>query len=262
MTLARGIAARLYHVYANRGRRRRAALQFFPKLHTPAHPRSWTFPQYLDNPACPWLGVLKDLYSRPFAFPASLSPEAGLLVHALVRNIRPTRVIETGSFVGISTIWIAAALLENGDGGELHYFDRFEPMETGPWRPEVLDGDRRAFVQDQLRRAGLDEFVHLHAGDSPDQIRKAAERIGRTEFVFLDADHSVEGVARDLRAAEPLIPTGGHILLHDVYPEHCNNHGPRFAADHANRIGAGRYQHCDLYLAPVNYGLALLRRVR
>src|SRR5690606_37262731 len=115
-------------------------------------------------------------------------------------------------------------------------------------------------------------IVHLHAGDSAEGIRRmsecgqlagpAGESRGSVQFAFLDGDHSLRGVIRDFDAVEPLIPTGGYVLLHDVYPEYAGDYqGPRYVADHAGMIGRGRYERCELYLAPVNYGMALLRRV-
>src|SRR5262245_42335418 len=72
---------------ANRFRFARQQLRFFPMLRAEEdHPKTWTFPSYLDNPAVPWLMVLKEMYAMPLAFPASFSPEAGLLLHALVRS--------------------------------------------------------------------------------------------------------------------------------------------------------------------------------
>src|ERR1043165_6940786 len=124
---------------ANRFRFTRDQRRFFPMLRAEEdHPKAWTFPSYLDNPAVPWLTVLKELYASPLAFPASFSPEAGLLLHALVRSIRPRTIVEVGSFLGVSTIWMAAAL----DAGTndpphipapagsaiIHCFDDFGPI--------------------------------------------------------------------------------------------------------------------------------------
>src|SRR3989442_4223552 len=95
-----------------RGALARWQFRFFPKLERDLdHPRTWEFPAYLGADL-PWLRTLRDLYAGPYAFPASIAPEAGLFLFALVRNLRPRTVVEVGSFIGISTIWIAAALEE------------------------------------------------------------------------------------------------------------------------------------------------------
>src|SRR5687768_6986962 len=71
---------------SRRYRMPRRAFRFYPLLQDEAqHPRSWDFPSYLDS-SVPWVAALRDLYLTPESFPASFSPEAGLLLHALIRN--------------------------------------------------------------------------------------------------------------------------------------------------------------------------------
>jgi cephalosporin hydroxylase len=49
----------------------------------------------------------------------------------LLINIRPRTVVELGCFIGVSTIWIAAALEENGEG-IVHGVDLFDPVAPNP----------------------------------------------------------------------------------------------------------------------------------
>jgi hypothetical protein len=65
-----------------------------------------------------------------------------------------------------------------------------------------------------------------------------------------------------LWAIEPVLNTGGCILVHDTFPEQCGGHeGPRHLIDHIHTKAQGLYEVCELYTAPLNYGMALLRRV-
>ena len=242
----------------------RDKLQYFPSMHSAQHPTKWEFPAYLDNSNCRWLQSLKALYANPISFPASLSPEAGLLLHGLIRNIRPRLVIETGTFAGMSTMWIAAALQENGDGGEVHTFDDMGPIEKGPWRDvEMLTG-RLEFVAGNIARAGLAEHVVFHPGNSSFEIRAAQEEFraaGGVQFAFLDADHGVIGSWHDFWATEPVLNTGGFVMLHDTFPEYCSWPGARHVLDHLNEKAVGVYEKVDMYLSPMNYGLGLIRRI-
>jgi predicted O-methyltransferase YrrM len=242
----------------------RDRLQFYPRMFIPEHPRRWEFPAYLDNPNCKWLQQLKVMYSMPISFPASLSPEAGLLVHSLVRNLRPRVVIETGTFVGMSTLWIAAALAENGDDGEIHTFDDFAPMGKGPWRDvEMLEG-RMEFVAAMLAEAGLKEHVVIHPGNSSFEIRAAHEEFkvaGGVQLAFLDADHGVVGSWQDMWATEPVLNTGGFVLFHDIFPEYCGYEGGRHVLDNLDGRAVGVYEKVDMYLSPMNYGMGLIRRI-
>ncbi len=226
-----------------------------------AHPSRWEFPAWLGESPQAWLRALRDLYAMPVAFPASLSPEAGLLLHALVRNIRPRVVIETGTFIGVSTIWIAAALEE---GATLHAFDLFEPIGKGYFRDAEMAGPREEFVRERLERAGVGARVRLHKGDSPHEIRRMHEELrsaGGVQLAFLDGDHEVEGAWLDFAAVEPVLNTGGYVLLHDVFPEFCGWSGPRDVVNNRGYRAAGIYQGCDVCLSPVNYGMTVLRRM-
>ncbi|MFN0131769.1 MAG: O-methyltransferase [Phycisphaerales bacterium] len=280
----------------NRGVLPRHALGFFPRLRDDAeHPRAWEWPAYLDQPACAWLMALKELYATPWAFPASLAPEAGLMLFALVRNIRPRRAIEIGSFIGVSTIWMGAAMKEGGASREdrpggagypskqvpvLHAFDDFGPMAPGPWRDEGIE-DRLGLFKRSIARAGLEGVVSIHPGDSSTEVRNlhallrpSEEAVraawgqpitdwpGGVDLALIDGNHTVEGVFRDLAAVEPVLNTGGYIILHDTIPEQCGDHqGPRHVIDHIREVAQGVYELCELHTAPLNYGMALLRRV-
>lgn len=235
------------------------------------HPTKWGWPAYLDS-GRPWLQSLRELYATPLSFPDSISPEAGLLVHALVRNIQPRVVVEVGAFAGISAHWIAGALLEFAEGQpadlsaapRLHVFDLFDPIRKGPWREAELLEDRAEWILGRLRRAGLDHLVMLHRGDSGTMIsrmRAELEAAGGVQLAFIDGDHTPAGVLRDFRAIEPVLNTGGYVLLHDTIPAQCTHAGPRKLLDTIDEVGAGRYERMDLYSAPLNYGLGLLRRI-
>jgi predicted O-methyltransferase YrrM len=268
----------------------RQHFRFFPRLEDLAqHPTGWAFPAYLDA-SVPWVETLRDLYASPSTFPASISPEAGLMLHALVRNIRPRTVVEVGSFLGVSTIWMAAALeagagdpghapiREGQDWGVIHAFDDFGPMASGPWREEEIPSSRLPMIEESLRRAGLSHRVRLHPGESGEMLRAFRDSVksgespwgggegerytGGVDLALLDGDHSIEGVLEDLWAVEPVLNTGGYLLLHDTIPEQCGDHlGPRHIIDHIREVAQGTYELCELYTAPLNYGMAILRRV-
>ncbi|RNC80425.1 MAG: class I SAM-dependent methyltransferase [Phycisphaera sp.] len=250
---------------------------FFPgPIKKEDHPERWGWPGWLDRDDVAWLSMLKKLYAMPITFPAAMSPEAGLLLFSLVRNIRPRTVVEVGSFLGVSTIWIAAALEEIGDDpiasgdpegreGALVAIDDFAPVMETQWRKASLDGDRQPIVQGHVDEAGLAHRVHLEKGISWEvlpRIREQLRSTGGVQLALLDGDHGAEGLRKDLIELEPVLVTGGYVVVHDTIPERCGGHvGGRHLLEHINSFAAGLYESVEIYLSPVNYGLALFRRM-
>jgi predicted O-methyltransferase YrrM len=242
-------------------------LHHYPRFHGEI-PASWSWPPYL-NDKTQWLGSLKRLYELPISFPASVSPEAGLLLHGLIRNLQPRLIVETGTFISVSTHWIAGALLENGfeptDFGRIHCFDDFAPIYKGPYRDvEMLEG-RQEFVRESLTAAGLIDYIRVHVGDSSTNIRNIVgplRKAGGVDFAFIDGDHSKKGATADFRAIDSVMNTGGYILVHDTFPEQAGGYaGPRYIMDHVDELSNTIYEKIELYIAPFNYGMGLLRRI-
>lgn len=256
----------------------RAEGRFLPTdasfMYTDPRPKTWPWPASLDNPNVRHLAALKRLYADPLAFPSSMSPDCGLLIHALVRNMRPRVIVETGTYIGASAVWMASALEEVGAPGVVHCFDNFTPVVKDQWCEGELKSGRAQVVAGYVASAGVAERVVLHPGNSWFEIPLYAddlgggggsggggERAGGVDLALLDADHTIEGVVRDFQAVEGLVNIGGFVLLHDTYPEMCGHAGPRWLIDNLGVVARGRYERVELYLGPVNYGLAVLRRI-
>lgn len=241
----------------------RAPPVYFPSETNPAACRPWPIPADLEANAAAWARVLIDLYNKPASWPACVSPETGLLIHALVRNIRPSVVVETGTCHGASTIWIAAALELNGGAGVIHTFDDFRDPEDPALAARPLYRDRERQVRRRFRTSGLNHRIEIHKGDSAAGIEESRDRLtemGGVQMAFIDGDHTARGVHRDWAATEPLLNPGGYLLLHDMWPDICNWDGPRWLADNIHSVSRARYQVCDIYTSPLNYGLCVLRR--
>jgi predicted O-methyltransferase YrrM len=58
----------------------------------------------------------------------------------------------------------------------------------------------------------------LIVGRSPEALSQAQQLAGsKFDFVFIDGDHSFEGVLKDIEGVIPLLDAGGYILLHDAH---------------------------------------------
>jgi len=99
-----------------------------------------------------------------------IGPEKARRLAELVRQKRPGRVVECGTAIGYSGLWIARELKELGRG-------KLITVEIDPTRARE--------AEENFRRAGLSEFVEVKVGDAT-QLLKSIE--GPVDFLFLDCN--------------------------------------------------------------------------
>jgi predicted O-methyltransferase YrrM len=93
----------------------------------------------------------RDLYGRLKDFPLPVSRQTGLLLYMLARGARAQNIVEFGTSFGISTLYLAAALRDNG-GGKL-ITSEFEPSKV-------------ARARENLTAGGLVDLVEFREGDA------------------------------------------------------------------------------------------------
>jgi predicted O-methyltransferase YrrM len=124
-----------------------------------------------------------------------ISAEAGQLLYALVRAIRPETVVEFGTSFGISTIYLAAAVTDNGIGRVV--------------TTELSDRKVKA-AQANLREAGVDGAVTILAGDA---LQTLADLPGPIGLVLLDGWKDL--CLPVLRLLEPKLTPGALVAADD-----------------------------------------------
>lgn len=149
-----------------------------------------------------------------------MTPRASLRGGAILRRLPqgPVRVTEVGVFVGA----LSRYLLDQRHDMHLIMVDDWAPTDAQPTAYKET-GDRHALqTEDECRhfRLTAKRNVHRHkhritilnmrSSDAAKQIED-----GSLDLVFLDADHSEEGLAADLIDWEPKVKPGGWIGGHD-----------------------------------------------
>jgi predicted O-methyltransferase YrrM len=126
----------------------------------------------------------------------AVSPEAGTLMYQLVRASKATTVVELGMSLGLSTVYLAAAVRDGG-GGRVY---------TTEIDPEKITLGRGA-----LADAGVAEYVEVLEGDAMRTLTTAPDGI---QFVLLDGWN--EQYREVLTILEPKLAPGALILADDV----------------------------------------------
>jgi predicted O-methyltransferase YrrM len=97
-----------------------------------------------------------------------LSPETGTFAYLVARSISARRVVEFGTSFGISTIYFAAAVRDNGGG-----------LVIGT---EIEKG-KIAQARANIEEAGLGSYVEIREGDAQETLRDPG---GDIDLVLLD----------------------------------------------------------------------------
>jgi predicted O-methyltransferase YrrM len=123
-----------------------------------------------------------------------VDPLTGALLHALVLASRATRVLEIGTAIGYSTLWMAAALPPDG---------LLVSLERDP--------SRAATARGYFAEAGVDGRVSVMVGDADRYLHKLA---GPFDLVFQDGDKA--GYEPMLDRLVALLRPGGVLVTDNV----------------------------------------------
>lgn len=126
----------------------------------------------------------------------SMTAEAEVLefLRTVVTTIKPELVVETGTFSGISTLWIAEGLKANGCGRVI----------TCEFDSKVYENARA-----RIAESGLADWIELRNESSLEMKVK-----GTIDLFFSDSDMSIR--EQEIRRFLPQISPCGLILMHDA----------------------------------------------
>lgn len=150
------------------------------------------------------------------------------------------RALEIGSHIGSSALFICAGL-EHG-GGHLVCVDT--------WMNQTMpDGVKDTMSQFKANTEAFNSMITT--------VRKFSHELtpeeigGPLDFVFIDGDHSEDGVRADFRLIAPSVKPGGLIAFHDLIPDF-----PGVSIVVGEALASGEWQ-----LARLAGSLATIRKV-
>lgn len=223
--------------------------------------RTYEIPEYLKNCTSPWAKTLVTMYQEKFTFPASVSPAQGEFLKTLAANIAPKTVVEIGCFTGISTVWLASGLEQSGQPGTIHSIDLFVDIIPAPPYHRVYLKNPIDYARKSIESAQLSHRVNFYKGNSLEVGQKINQTLNEPiDLLYIDGDHTIEGCYKDFVLYSPHVSVGGYIVLHDIYPEHCNWDGPRYLIDKYIK-NSPNYELFEIKTSPVNYGMAVIRKL-
>jgi predicted O-methyltransferase YrrM len=123
-----------------------------------------------------------------------IDAEVGALLRVLALSVGASRILEIGTAIGYSGLWLAGALPPNG---------MLLTLERDPERARV--------ARENFKKAGLDERVGVMVGDAERLLAKVA---GPFDLIFQDGDKALYAPMLD-RLADLLRP-GGLLVTDNV----------------------------------------------
>jgi predicted O-methyltransferase YrrM len=130
-----------------------------------------------------------------------VSPETGRFLYILARTQDSRTIVEFGTSFGISTIFLAAAVCDNGEGRVI---------------ASELNAKKVKAARRNLYEAGLGDFVEIREGDALTTLR---ELEGAVDLLFLDGWKDM--YLPVLQLVEPHLRSGSIVIADDldIYPE-------------------------------------------
>lgn len=173
-----------------------------------------------------------DLAERTKDIIMSVSREGGQLLYLLTRAAKARTVVEFGTSFGISTLFLASAVRDNGGG---------QVITT------ELQADKARRAQENFAAAGLSDLIDLRVGDARQTLRQLP---GPIDLVLLDGWLDLRLAI--LRLVEPHLRPGAMVIVDDVDLYHGHDFNQGFV-DHINDPANG---YLSMRL-PVHQGVQL-----
>jgi predicted O-methyltransferase YrrM len=135
---------------------------------------------------------------------AALALDEAAYLYKLANHVKNGRIVEIGRFKGGGTFLLANAM---GEGTKLDSIDLHVKL-TGEFSGPSLD----AKLCSALKRYSLDHRVNILVGNSSEIERG----IIPVNMIFIDGDHSYEGVKKDFLHWQQMVSQGGDVVFHDA----------------------------------------------
>lgn len=135
------------------------------------------------------------------------------LIYKLAKLLRVKTYIDVGTFVGLTCLWVARAMKENGIKGKIY------TMETDKkWYDKAVNF---------AKEAELDQYINFILGDSRIVLPELKQSLDSIDMVLLDSG-SKDLYIRDFENLESKFTNKTLIIAHDIVEPEKVNFKPAF----------------------------------
>jgi predicted O-methyltransferase YrrM len=171
--------------------------EFIAKLIENVKARGLTIEQFASERMASEREDYREILQRNSVNFLAVSPDFGRFVYMLARARKATRIVEFGASMGISTIYLAAALRDNGGGH----------LISSEFVPAKVDRARK-----NLALAGLADLVEIREGDAMETLKDVGNKV---DLLFIDGAFSL--YLPVLKLVEPQLNPGAVVLAENAF---------------------------------------------
>lgn len=176
-----------------------------------------------DNPYCHHSKVnnkiidVEMLGKMSLTIPGMITPEAGKFLYSLcyMQDLKGD-VVEIGSWQGRSSTFLARAVKES-ENGNFYAIDHFAG-NLGKEEFYAVDGSMSSLKEkfnENISKFGLSDVVNLLDMINTEAVDKIKNKTIR--FLFIDGDHTKDGVKKDIELFFPLLTKGSIVVFDDYF---------------------------------------------
>jgi predicted O-methyltransferase YrrM len=162
---------------------------------------------------------------------SAISPAEGFHLYDLIKSNKYKNILEIGMANGMSGMYMAQALQENGEG----HLTSIDPFQEKQWKSAGLHN---------IEKAGLDEYHTLVQKKSYEAMPELLAEGKKYDLIFIDGMHLFDYTLVDMFYAILLCRVGGAIVVDDILHK-----GPAKVIKYAE----SNYKQClrRIYQSPV-----------
>jgi predicted O-methyltransferase YrrM len=134
-------------------------------------------------------------------------------IFSVLVDVRPTRIVEIGSYMGRSTVFFARSLLALGSEGRVSAIDPHSGDRQHRENFAMAEIPSYEMFRTHLRLAGVEHLVDPLVATSSETAKDWSEPF---QFLFIDGWHSYDAVLADGREWIPMMSEDGVVVFDDA----------------------------------------------
>lgn len=132
-------------------------------------------------------------------------------IYTLIKTLKPAHILEVGTHIGASTLYIARALKSIGAG----HVTTVDILDVNDANASWRENDMPACPRENAAALDCADLITFITAPSQDFMARTDQKF---DFIFLDGDHKAATLYAEMELALKCLAPNGVILLHDYYP--------------------------------------------